>query len=404
MNAQSPSALLLEEKNNIVVSEPGSQVSHYQFGVDSATHPGGYRYQIPNPEAEEITMDYFYQQINGEGPFTNSAGTKLNIIHMIAESFNEAKALRQMIQQRLEEVDSRANAQAATLQGNATVLESNLNFAMSENKHIADKLAGELQKQISKLKTDVATQVGSLTKELTEHLASKTRMAANIEGVEQKLKAMDKSVLTSIQSNHTDFIDSELFQTSVQMLQDQITALAKGNKVQPPINAPNRVVTMQASHSKAKKQEAANEPDLPKLNLFGGAMDSAQKIKSIKLGSKKRGNRFEEDSDDSQPLRFRDQDRSVSRVSDVSMGSEGKRLYLTAQQDIEGRNLKRIKGWYNSGRAIDYKVEGSKIKVSLKDRADLPQAREVLRIQNQPGHGRGGNRKPRGGSRAGHRN
>ena len=123
------------------------------------------------------------------------------------------------------------------------------------------------------------------------------------------------------------------------------------------------------------------------------------------VGQSQRSNRFEEDSDDSQPLRFRDQDQSVSGVSNVSMGSEGKRLYLTARQDEEGRNLKRIKGWYKSGRAIDYKIEGSKIKVSLKDRADLPQAREALGIQNQPGHGRGGNRgKPRGGSRAGFKN
>ena len=64
----------------------------------------------------------------------------------------------------------------------------------------------------------MVTQVGSLTKELTEHLASKTRMAANIEAVQKQLKATDKNVMSNIQSNHTDFVDSELFQANMQML------------------------------------------------------------------------------------------------------------------------------------------------------------------------------------------
>ena len=41
---QQPTMLIQEDSNNKIISEPGSQVSHYQFGVDSATQPGGYRY------------------------------------------------------------------------------------------------------------------------------------------------------------------------------------------------------------------------------------------------------------------------------------------------------------------------------------------------------------------------
>ena len=70
--------------------------------------------------------------------------------------------------------------------------------------------------------------------------------------------------------------------------------------------------------------------------------------KSTKLGA--RPNRFNEDSDDEAPLRFRDQDQSVSRKSDVSMEADGQQLrYLTAHQDLDGRVLRRIEKWVADG-------------------------------------------------------
>ena len=94
MSDQPENSLLIESSNNVIVSEPGSQVELYQFGVGSTTHPGGYRYQCPNLDTDQISLNYFFEQLNGAGLFVNSDGMKLNMIHMIAESFKEAHALR----------------------------------------------------------------------------------------------------------------------------------------------------------------------------------------------------------------------------------------------------------------------------------------------------------------------
>ena len=126
-----------------------------------------------------------------------------------------------------------------------------------------------------------------------------------------------------------------------------------------------------------------------------------ERKKSTKLGA--RSNRFNDDSDDEPPLRFRDQDQSVSRKSDVSMENEGQQLrYLTAHQDLDGRVLQRVEKWVKDGTAVDYFVEGTKVKVSLKDPSQIRWAREKLGLRGRTANNRGSG--ARGGRGAGNRN
>ena len=91
--------LLEEEKNDAVISIPGSQESHYHFGVGSVGYPEGYRFKIPNPN-EFLGEDYLYRQICGEGHFERSDGKTLNVVEMIGECLTECKFLRSQFKSR----------------------------------------------------------------------------------------------------------------------------------------------------------------------------------------------------------------------------------------------------------------------------------------------------------------
>ena len=52
-------SLLEEESSGAIINVPGSQVKHYEFGIHSAAHPDGYRFQIPNSD-EFDTPIYLY--------------------------------------------------------------------------------------------------------------------------------------------------------------------------------------------------------------------------------------------------------------------------------------------------------------------------------------------------------
>ena len=85
---------------------------------------------------------------------------------------------------------------------------------------------------------------------------------------------------------------------------------------------------------------------------------SAQKIKSNKLGSKRKHSFLEEEDGNSQrtPIRF---ERNVSMDS----GREQKLKYLSTRQDAEGDYLKNVKRWKKEGIVVDYKLEGDRLLV-----------------------------------------
>ena len=83
------------------------------------------------------------------------------------------------------------------------------------------------------------------------------------------------------------------------------------------------------------------------------------------------------------------------------MESDDRQLrYLTAKQDLDGVVLKRVERWVENGTAIDYYVEGSKVKVSLKDPSQIKWARERLGIRSRPANNRGSGARGGRGARA----
>ena len=90
-----------EQKDDSIVSIPGSQVSHYHFGADSTTYPDGYRFKIPNTQEFDTPL-YLYHQICGDGHFERSDGKQLNIVQMFRDCFVETKCLRRQFKERID--------------------------------------------------------------------------------------------------------------------------------------------------------------------------------------------------------------------------------------------------------------------------------------------------------------
>ena len=65
--------------------------------MNSAAEPNGYRYQITNLDMEAVDTSHLYNILAGKGHFEKSDGSMLNVVQMIAEGFNEAKALRTLV-------------------------------------------------------------------------------------------------------------------------------------------------------------------------------------------------------------------------------------------------------------------------------------------------------------------
>ena len=72
---------------------------------------------------------------------------------------------------------------------------------------------------------------------------------------------------------------------------------------------------------------------------------------------------------------------------------EDKLRYITAQQDIQGKNIAQVKKWHQEGKLHDYKIEGQKIRLSFKNKANVPKAKAILGVKprnNPRGNGGGG--------------
>ena len=100
------------------------------------------------------------------------------------------------------------------------------------------------------------------------------------------------------------------------------------------------------------------------------------------------------------PLQFRNpqSNRDSSVASNISMLNEQdeKIRYITAQQDIKGKNVAQVKQWHREGKLLDYKIEGQKsIKISFKNKANVQKAKIILGVKsryNTRGNGGGGKR------------
>ena len=213
--------LLEEEKNDAVISIPGSQESHYHFGVGSVGYPEGYRFKIPNPN-EFLGEDYLYRQICGEGHFERSDGRTMNVVQMIGECFKESKQLREQLKE-----SSADNNKIADF---ANGLQSQINDlrTMTENS------VQELQKAIVRNKKDIVCQVNELNIDITKNLATANQLQSTTAKVDQKCSQLEQDLqkgLLEIKLQPAEE-NTEYFDKRIQQLQEQISILASSQPAQ----------------------------------------------------------------------------------------------------------------------------------------------------------------------------
>ena len=83
----------------------------------------------------------------------------------------------------------------------------------------------------------------------------------------------------------------------------------------------------------------------------------------------------------------------------MDSGKEKSYRYLTAKQDEEGVNLRNVKRWKREGIVVDYKLEGDRLLVYLKDPDQIAEVKKILGVRGYTHSNRGSGRKPRGGGR-----
>jgi len=102
---------------------------------------------------ENIDINHVYNILAGDGHFEKTNGQMLNVIQMIAESFHEALAVRTLVHERFNRIESAMNSMGDI---------SNKRFSNIEERVDSLKLLKGnssqgleiLQKQLTKLQTD----------------------------------------------------------------------------------------------------------------------------------------------------------------------------------------------------------------------------------------------------------
>ena len=96
----------------------------------------------------------------------------LNVVQMIAESFNESLALRNLVADGFKNVE----LSRQTLEQRV----GNIEDAHNKNMSQLEVTTGQLQQQITKIQTDHGMQISKLNTQLTSHLAERTRLAETL--------------------------------------------------------------------------------------------------------------------------------------------------------------------------------------------------------------------------------
>lgn len=107
--------MLQDSQTSAFIGELGSQETQgYHLALDSASHPAGYRFQMPKHGTGLHDLQHLFW---GEGSFYDGEGGTKNLIQMISESFVEAFALRKLVEKGLDEVSAETKAMEAQLNG-----------------------------------------------------------------------------------------------------------------------------------------------------------------------------------------------------------------------------------------------------------------------------------------------
>ena len=75
---------------------------------------------------EALDTNHLYNILAGDGHFEKSDGSLLNVIQMIAEGFNESKALRALVHERFNKTESTLESMSDIMNGRFQNVESQL--------------------------------------------------------------------------------------------------------------------------------------------------------------------------------------------------------------------------------------------------------------------------------------
>jgi hypothetical protein len=274
---QEEASILSEQESSIGQHLEQSQRDCYHFGVNSAAEPNGYRYQITNLDMEAVDTSHLYNILAGKGHFEKSDGSMLNVVQMIAEGFNEAKALRTLVHESFTQVEKSLASIQSISSGRFANLESQLDQHMRQGRAGSTTQLEEVQALVTKIQTDHGIQISKLNTQLTAHLTERTRLAEALTDLNIKTEILDKQN----DEIHTELgelkrakpgvglgLTSELVEYKLEQLQAQITNLAQGL---PPRRDPS-----------PKIKDVKINSD----NLTFNSMNKNTKVKSNKLGNK----------------------------------------------------------------------------------------------------------------------
>jgi len=150
---------------------------------------------------EAIDNNHLYNILAGSGHFEKSDGSMLNVVQMIAESFNEAKALRTLVHERFNMNEKAITALQSVTSGRFSNLENQLDQHMRTNRAGTTSELVSLQELVNKTRIDQGIQICKLNTQLTSNLAEKTKLAETLTDIKIKV---------DILNNQNDDINGEL--------------------------------------------------------------------------------------------------------------------------------------------------------------------------------------------------
>jgi len=146
---------------------------------------------------EAVDTNHLYNILAGPGHFEKSDGSMLNVVQMIAEGFNETKALRTLVHERFNQNEKAIVALQSVTSGRFSNLENQLDQHMRQGKTASlpaiQSQLESLQDLVSKVKTDHGMQISKVNTQLTSHLAGKTKLQETLTDLNIRFEILDKA-------------------------------------------------------------------------------------------------------------------------------------------------------------------------------------------------------------------
>ena len=106
---------------------------------------------------------------------------------MIAESFQESLALRELVAQKFQEADGDIKDLKEALNLRLNSIDNKMETRAKAMKLVNDSSIEKLSRQIQELSTRHSKQISTINVTLTKHLTEKTKVADDVDKIEQTL-------------------------------------------------------------------------------------------------------------------------------------------------------------------------------------------------------------------------